>query len=263
MYLWGQYPVSGRFVFLYAYAILKDMKNVLAVIPARAGSKRIPDKNIKNFLGKPLIAYTIEHALKNKNINRVIVDTDSEKIAAIAKKYGAEVPFLRPRRLATDSAKIADAILVLLERLRHAENYAPEYVVMMQITSPLRLQEDINACFDLIKKGSATTVVTMCETQPILFNRDKSGYAHIANKFTANSTNAQAWPTGLMGNGNVYVVKTKFLIKEKAIYTKKTKVAVCPRWRSVDIDIPEDWVLAETLYPRLRKISDKIKNFRN
>ena len=110
---------------------------VLCIIPARAGSKRIPGKNTKLFFGKPLIAHTIEQARKTAFITRVIVDTDSPHIAKIALKYGAEVPFLRPAELAKDTSKVVDSILCLLAKLKADEGYVPEYLVILQTTSPL------------------------------------------------------------------------------------------------------------------------------
>lgn len=112
---------------------------ILAVIPARGGSKGIPGKNIKDLYGQPLISYTIQAALDCKKIDRVVVSTDSEKIAGVAKKYGADVPFLRPAALAMDTSKTIDAVIDVLERLQ--ETY--EYVVLLQPTSPLRTAEDI------------------------------------------------------------------------------------------------------------------------
>ncbi len=104
---------------------------ILAVIPARGGSKGVPGKNIKDLYGQPLISYTIQAALDCKKIDRVVVSTDSEEIAGVAKKYGADVPFLRPAALAMDTSKTIDAVMDVLERLQ--ETY--EYVVLLQPTS--------------------------------------------------------------------------------------------------------------------------------
>ena len=117
---------------------------ILAVIPARGGSKGIPGKNIKDLYGQPLISYTIQAALDCKKIDRVVVSTDSEEIAGVAKKYGADVPFLRPAALAMDTSKTIDAVIDVLERLQ--ETY--EYVVLLQPTSPLRTAEDIEKAID-------------------------------------------------------------------------------------------------------------------
>ncbi len=233
---------------------------VLAIIPARLGSKRIPLKNIKNFLGKPLIAYAIEQARKTPFITRVIVDTDSPHIAKVAKKYGAEVPFLRPAELATDTAKVYDSIEHLLGILKRDEKYVPDYCVILQTTSPLRELQDITACWDVIQKTKATTVLTVCPTHPRLYHLSKHSDIVLVNGTEKQSTNMQAWPNTYLLNGCfVYIVKTKNLLGEKVIITKKTKAVVCPKWRSVDLDTPEEWVMAEILFKNKNKIKSQLK----
>jgi len=125
---------------------------VLAYIPARAGSKRIPNKNIRDFLGKPLIAYAIEQARVCNFVDCVMVDTDSSAIAKIALELGAKVPWLRPKRLASDKSKVVDSILYNLRRLKEEENYQPDYVMILQTTSPLREKKDIEDCWRMMQK---------------------------------------------------------------------------------------------------------------
>jgi len=235
---------------------------VLCVIPARSGSKRIPGKNAKLFLGKPLISYTIRQALKVPFVNRVIVDTDSSSIAKIAQKYGAEVPFLRPKYLATDKAKVMDSILHLLGRLAK-EGYRPDYILLLQTTSPLRELRDIEACWKRMQKGDATTVLTVCPTHPQLYYLGPNDDVILANKIMAESSNTQSWREGYLLNGCfVYLMKTEALLREKKILTKKTKAVVCPRWRSVDLDVPEDWVMGELLYKNRAKIEKALQHFK-
>ena len=233
---------------------------ILAIIPARAGSKRIPNKNIRNFLGKPLIAYTIEQARKSPIIDRVIVDTDSKKIAKIAKKYGAEAPFLRPSELATDTAKAVDAILHLLNRLKKEENYQPDYVMILQTTSPLRELRDIEECWKLMRSSGATTVLTVCPTHPRLYYMDDNKNIILANGSEKQSTNMQAWRPAYILNGCfVYIIKTSALLKEQSVITKNTKAVICDKWRSVDLDTLEEWALAELLYKNKKNIVNRIK----
>jgi len=232
---------------------------VLAIIPARAGSKRIPNKNIKNFLGKPLIAYTIKQALACSFISRVIVDTDSKKIARIAKKYNAEVPWLRPANLAKDSSLVVDSILHSLNRLKKEENYIPDYVAILQTTSPLREIKDIEDCWLVMQRNDVTTALTVCSTHPRLYHLKKNKNIFLVNGSENQSSNAQAWPSAYILNGCFYIVKTNALIKEKLILTKKTKAVVCPTWRSVDLDTAEDWVVAELLYKNKDRIEMRIK----
>ena len=114
------------------------MGSVLAIIPARSGSKSVKDKNIRLMDGKPMIAYSIEHAQKANCIDRIIVSTDSEEYAAIARKYGAETPFLRPAEYATDTALDYDVFLHALNYLEEVEGYIPELVVQLRPTYPIR-----------------------------------------------------------------------------------------------------------------------------
>jgi len=237
-------------------------KEILVIIPARGGSKRISNKNIRNFLGKPLIAHTILQAKSNKLIDRVIVDTDSPKIASVAKKYGAEAPYLRPKHLAGDKAQVVEAIIHLLNRLKKDEGYAPTHIVILQTTSPLREHRDIQACWNLMKRTNASTVLTIAPTHPRLYYLDNKSNIILANKKTSKSSNIQQWPPAYLLNGCfVYIVKTSAFLKEKAVITKKTKAVICPKWRSVDLDTPEEWVMAEVLYKNKREIEKKIKKF--
>ena len=147
-------------------------RGVLAIIPARGGSKGIPRKNIQNVLGKPLIAYTIEIALAVTNIDRVIVSTDDNEIADISKHYGAEVPFLRPHQLASDSSEIQDALLSLRNRLFLEECYVPRAQVVMYPTHPFRKVSQVEKLIRLLLKDYSQ-VNTFLEVTP-----DHGGYLY-------------------------------------------------------------------------------------
>lgn len=123
--------------------------NVLAIIPARSGSKSVPHKNIREICGKPMIAYSIEHALNSKYINRVIVSTDSEEYAEIARKYGADVPFIRPAEYATDTALDLDVFKHALSYLKEKEGYEADIVVQLRPTYPIRKVEDIDRMIEI------------------------------------------------------------------------------------------------------------------
>lgn len=232
---------------------------ILAIIPARAGSKRIPNKNIKNFLGKPLISFTIKQALSCDLIDRVIVDTDSPKIAKIALRFGAEVLWLRPERLASDKSKVVDSILCNLRRLKNKENYQPNYVIILQTTSPLREKKDIEDCWLVMKKTKASTVLSVSQTHPKLYNLGVGNKLILVNGSEKKSNNMQAWRQGYAVTGCMYIINTLALLKEKLIITKNTKAVVCPSWRSVDLDTFEDWALAECLYKNRKRITNRIK----
>jgi N-acylneuraminate cytidylyltransferase/CMP-N,N'-diacetyllegionaminic acid synthase len=235
---------------------------ILAYIPARAGSKRVLGKNIKKFLGKPLIAHAIEQALDCPIIDRVIVDTDSEKTAKIARRYGAEVPFLRPSELAQDNSKTIDAILYMLNRLEKEQKYTPTHLLILQTTSPLREIQDILDCWKLMQTTNATTVVTVCRTHPALFYMNDKCDIKLVNGREGMSTNTQAWPKAYVLNGCfVYLVDIPTMRKENKIITKKTKAVVCPKWRSVDVDTPEEWVMTEVLCKNKKYIYERLKRF--
>lgn len=233
---------------------------ILAYIPARSGSKRIPNKNIRNFLGRPLIAYTIEHAKKCRLINRIIVDTDSPKIAAIARKYGAEVPFLRPKRLAGDKAKVEDTIYYTLKRLEREESYRPTHFVLLQTTTPLREPQDIEECWNFMRKTGADTVLTVAPTHPKLYNLGPGNRLILVNREMRNTENTQAWKPGYLLNGCiVYIVRIAAFFRERKVFTKNIRAVVNPKWRSIDLDTPEEWAAAEVIYKNRKTILRRIK----
>jgi len=134
---------------------------ILAIIPARGGSKSIPLKNIRKLDGMPLVAHTIRSAKKAKKINRIIVSTDSEKIAEIAKKYGAEIPFLRPKKFARDDSSTLDVVRHALQFLEENENYVPDIVTILLPTSPFRPPNLIDKTINTLKNTNATSVVSV------------------------------------------------------------------------------------------------------
>ncbi|OGM99421.1 MAG: hypothetical protein A2817_03385 [Candidatus Yanofskybacteria bacterium RIFCSPHIGHO2_01_FULL_39_8b] len=234
---------------------------MLAYIPARGGSKRIPGKNFKKFVNKPLIAHAVEQALSWPHTDRLIVDTDSPKIAKIAKKYGAEVPFLRPAELAQDKSMAIDTILYTLNRLEKEQNYKPTHLLMLQATSPLRELKDIDACWKMMKETDATTVLTVCSTHPRLYHMNDKNDIILVNGHEGMSTNMQAWSPAYLLNGCfVYIIDIATLKKERRVITTKTKAVVCPKWRSIDLDTPEEWVMAEILYRNKKKLEKEIKS---
>ena len=235
---------------------------VLVIIPARGGSKRIPNKNIRLFVGKPLIAHTIEQALALPFADRVIVDTDSEEIAKVARQYGAEVPFLRPAHLANDTSQVVDSTLYLLKKLA-GHGYKPDYVLLLQTTSPLREKEDVVATWKLMQKSGATTTACVCPTHPQLYYLGKRGELALVNRPHKYSTNTQAWRGAYILNGSfAYIVDVKALKREKRIITKKTFAHVCPKWRSVDLDTPEEWIVGELLFKNKDVIRKRLANFK-
>lgn len=134
---------------------------ILAIIPARGGSKGLPCKNIKKLGKIPLVAHTINAAKNSKNVNRIIVSTDSKKIAEISKKYGAEVPFLRPKKFAKDSSSTLDVVQHTIQFLKNNENYIPDIVTILLPTSPFRENNLIDKSISMLKRNDATSVVSV------------------------------------------------------------------------------------------------------
>ena len=161
--------------------VLHDMK-ILAIIPARGGSKGVPLKNIRKLNGNPLIEYTIKSAKKSKYVNRIIVSTDDKKIAAIAKSSGAEIPFIRPKRLAVSSAKTIDVVKHTLSTLKKKFGYEPDVVTLLNQTVPFRNEDSIDESIQVMVKSKAYIVIHVKEiknvTQEEAFAANKPRYSY-------------------------------------------------------------------------------------
>ncbi|PIC88551.1 acylneuraminate cytidylyltransferase [Sporosarcina sp. P21c] len=190
-------------------------KSFLAIIPARGGSKGIPRKNIIDVHGKPLITYTIEAALQSKYIDRVIVSTDDEEIAAIGRKWGAEIPFLRPAELATDEAKTIDAILHAIKSLR--EKY--DYVITLQPTQPLRTSQHIDQSIEEIieKKFKNLVSVSSVKEHPVLIRRINQEN-HLKPLIDSHSTiRRQDFQPYYLVNGAIYINKVEDIAADTSL----------------------------------------------
>ena len=217
---------------------------ILALIPARGGSKGIPGKNIKDLAGKPLIAHTIEAAKNCSYISKVVVSTDSQEIADVAKKYGAEIPCLRPAELASDTAKTMDAVLHMIETLKEAgEKY--DYLVLLQPTSPLRNASDIEGAVELaMESGKDVVAVSAVSDHPILVRTcDEDG--NLTPLLQQNSTvRRQDMPNYYRVNGSIYV-NCLDQFGEDTSFNDNPVGYHMPAERSVDIDEPIDFAIAE------------------
>lgn len=215
---------------------------LLALIPARGGSKGIPRKNIRPFLGKPLLQWTIEAALSASCVDSVVVSTDDIEIAEIAMASGAEVPFLRPAELATDSAPSIATVLHALEQMPHVND-----LLLLQPTSPLRTSFDIDAIFSLRQRAQRDSAVslTLSPKHPALMytlNQDQ----RLKRLLKIDGADCrQGLPPVHVLNGALYLAKREFLIKEQSFISDDTVGYVMPSDRSVDIDTPFDWHWAE------------------
>lgn len=226
------------------------MKGIIGLIPARGGSKGIPGKNIKELAGKPLIAWTIEAALGSNELNRVIVSTDDKNIVHIAKEWGAEVPFIRPENLASDTATSFSVVEHTMDWLDREEDISPEYVMLLQPTSPLRTTEDISGVIHLMQKRNAASVVSVCEAinHPYLIKKiNDDGTLENFIKKTPKFSRRQELPQAFTLNGAIYLHKWETLKQEKSFIPPWTLAYIMPRERSIDIDTPWDFFLAEQI----------------
>lgn len=220
---------------------------MIAIIPARGGSKGLPGKNIRPLNGKPLIAYAIEAALKAKHIDRVIISTDDEGIARVAMEYGAELPFMRPAELASDTAMAIDNYIYTIGRLEQEGGKSIDGFVVLQPTSPLRIAEDIDGAIELFEQKGADSVISYCqEAHPISWHKYLDEEGRFENIFNTNIKNRQENRVSYYPNGAVYVFRTS-MIRDRKYYTDNSYAYVMPRTRSVDIDFIEDFEYAEFL----------------
>lgn len=220
---------------------------MIAIVPARGGSKGLPGKNIKDLLGKPMIVYTIEEALKSKYITEVIISTDCKEIEAVAIKYGAKSPFLRPEYLASDSAKAIDNYIYTIDRLNKEFAYDIKDFVLLQPTSPLRTVEDIDKSIELFKDKNADSVVSYTEEHhPIEWHKYITEDGKFENIFEEKLLNRQEIKKSYFPNGAVFVFDYK-LIKQAKYYSDNSYAYIMPRNRSVDVDTLEDFRYIEFL----------------
>ncbi len=220
---------------------------MIAIIPARGGSKGLPGKNIKPMNGKPLIAYTIEAALKAKSIDRVIISTDDEEIAKTAVQYGAELPFMRPAELASDKAMAIDNYIYTINRLEKEDNITIDSFVVLQPTSPLRKSDDIDGAVKLFNDKNADSVISYTpEAHPVSWHKYLDNEGKFVDILAANINNRQENRISYYPNGAVYVFRIS-MIRERKYYTEKSYAYVMPRNRSIDIDFIDDFEYAEFL----------------
>jgi CMP-N,N'-diacetyllegionaminic acid synthase len=222
-------------------------KKILAIIPARGGSKGIPKKNIKLLKDKPLIAWTIEEAKKSRFLDKIIVSTDDEEIMKVSKKWGAEVPFLRPSELAQDDTP---GIAPVLHALEYFSDY--EYVVVLQPTSPLRLAEDIDNAIYLCEKNKSNFCVSVTESKIIpdwMFRINNQGVLEPLNSREIPYQRQKVKQTYVL-NGAVYVGRKEALIKNQSFLTPETIPYIMPNNRSIDIDDIIDFEYCEYILGR-------------
>ena len=223
----------------------------IAFIFARGGSKGLPGKNIRHLGGKPLIAWSIELALAVNRIERVIVSTDSEEIAAVAREYGAEVPFIRPAEMARDNSPEWLAWRHALNYFRESTGALPEVMVSVPATAPLRHALDIENCLDEYEKGDAEMVITVTEAhRSPYFNMVKAnldGTVGLVNPPQSAIARRQDAPVVYDMATVCYVANPEFIMTHNAMFEGRVKAVQVPVERAIDIDTLLDFQIAECL----------------
>lgn len=224
---------------------------VVAFIFARGGSKGLPGKNIRLLGGKPLIAWSIEHAFAVKRIERVIVSTDSEEIAMVARQYGAEVPFIRPAELARDDSPEWMAWRHALNYLRETEGVFPDAMVSIPTTAPLRLPLDIENCLNKYEQGDADVVITVTDAnRSPYFNMVKAnldGTVGLVIPPSSSIVRRQDAPVVYDMATVAYVAKPAFVMNHSATFEGRVRMVHVPVERAIDIDTLLDFQIAERL----------------
>jgi CMP-N-acetylneuraminic acid synthetase len=223
----------------------------VAFIFARGGSKGLPRKNIRSLGGKPLIAWSIEHALAVKRIERVIVSTDSEVIASVAREHGAEVPFIRPAELARDDSPEWLAWRHALNYLRETDGIFPEVMVSVPATAPLRLPLDIENCLDKFEEGDVDMVITVTDAnRSPYFNMVKAnvdGTVGLVIPPQSAIVRRQDAPVVYDMATVAYVARPEFVMTHNATFEGRVKMVYVPKERAIDIDNLLDFQIAECL----------------
>ena len=220
----------------------------IALIPARGGSKGIPRKNIKPFNSKPLIYWSIKIALESNKVDRVIVSTEDEEIADIARSFSAEVPFMRPKKYSMDNSSGLEPILHALETIPNIND-----LLILQPTSPLRRLEDIEGIFNQRSKFNSYSAVslTLSKKPCDLFFQLGNNMKILSNRDTLSSKPRQEYKKRFYLNGSLYLSTKESIFKNKSLVTHDTVGYIMPEEYSIDIDTPFDWMIAEYLMESL------------
>lgn len=224
---------------------MNKQEKYLAIIPARGGSKRLPQKNILELDGKPLISYTIEAALGSSKLDNIIVTSEDEDILSIASKYDVEL-FKRPSKYALDNSSTIDTITNVINNI----DKKFEYIILLQPTSPLRTNKHIDEAIKLLEDKEADGIISVCEVDhPVQWSMTLPKN-HNMDKFIANidTSRSQDLPLNYRLNGAIYIAKTEKLLKQNTRFLKENMFAyIMDKSSSIDIDDKIDFYFAETI----------------
>lgn len=222
---------------------------ILALIPARSGSKGIHLKNLKKLIKVPLIEYTLTSAKKSNRINKILVSTDDKEIIKICKKFSIKAPFIRPTNLARDDTPITQVIQHSLQYLQEKEDYIPDLIIILQPTSPLRKSVDIDKGIQLLINSNATSVISVSKSKnhPFLSFWEKEEYLKPFQKNYLKNKRRQQLSDLFYPNGAIYVFWYKTWKKYNSIYGPRIKPLIMPHEKSIDIDDPIDFFFCEMI----------------
>ncbi len=230
---------------------MDNLPKILAIIPARGGSKGVPGKNIKPILGKPLLAYTIEEAKKSKHIDRLVVSTEDEKIAKVAQDFGTEV-VIRPKELAQDETPMEPVLIQAVNFLEKKENYTPDLVLILQPTCPLRKSKYIDEAIEKFLSGGYDSLISTSFVYEHRYEISPDGCLIPAVK---ERKNRQERKPAILENGAIYISKID-LIKQEKILGNKIGYYEMDYKSSIDIDTPVDFFIAEQFIINEQKNED-------
>ena len=231
--------------------------NNIAIIPARGGSKGIPKKNTKIIAKKPLIQWSIEHALKSECISRVIVSTDCNEIADIAKKNNAEVPFIRPDPIASDEASTESVINHCLKWLKDNESYIPDNIILLQPTSPVRLINSIDNDFKIFKKNKADSLLSASEFTHFLWKNLKDPQPLYDFNNRPRRQDIDLSNVKLKENGSIYISSYENFKNNKNRLGGSVEIYVMNEFESFEIDTELDFLIVESILNWSNKIVNK------
>lgn len=225
-------------------------KKILAIIPARGGSKGLPGKNIRPLLGKPLIGWSIEQAQQSKYIDEIFVSTDSQEIADVAESFGVKVPELRPSELAVDTAPSSAFITYTIEKYKKA-GLIFDYIILLEPTSPLREIDDINKSIEmLINNSDFDSIVGVCKAEdvhPSFMVTLGENNKLVPYENEMKTLRRQELKEVYFFEGTVYVSKCDAFLNKKAFYHDKTLPYIVPKWKSPEVDDIVDFITIEAI----------------